>query len=259
MAQSDFFFIDGACASFGKREVIKNISFSLEKGTLTALLGVNGSGKSTLMRTICSFCGTYENCTLDGEKLKNLSRKKMSALVSYIPQRSGITFSSSVLDVVLLGFNPHLKLLENPNEKHKQAACKALRDVGLEQRKDDDYLTLSEGQKQLCILARTIVQDTKLLLLDEPDSSLDFLNRRLVLQTLKSLVEEKDKTALICMHDPAFALEFCDKILVLSDSSICDELYPKKDSEHKIEHSLSKIYGKVEVFRHNGKLFMAKE
>lgn len=246
-------------ASYGKRQVLTDISFTLNKSSLTGLLGANGSGKSTLLKTLCGFVGSYEECIVNGQDIKKLSNKSLSRLISYIPQRPSVTFSLSVTDIVLMGFNPYLSIFSNPDRQMYKKAMDALVQVGLYERRDDDFLALSEGQKQLCILARTIVQDTPLMLLDEPDSALDFSNRRLLIKTVKETVSKSGKSALLCSHDPALSLEFCDSIILLSGSKISGIISPKTDSEEFLTQKLSQIYGKVDVFRRNGKLFMSKE
>lgn len=256
---SDFFSIKNLSVSFDGKSILDNVSFTLQKGKLTGLLGVNGSGKSTLLKGICSIYGTYESCTVDGEEIKKLSAKKTAQLISYIPQKSGIELSVSVLDTVLMGYNPVLGIFENPNEEQKKRAVKAICEVGLSEKINDNYLTLSEGQKQLCILARTMVQNTKILLLDEPESSLDFTNKRMLLKKVKETVYNKEKAALICLHDPMCALEFCDRLLIISEGKICDSINPKEDSEEKTANALRNIYGNIEVFRHKGKLFITEE
>ena len=158
-------------------------------------------------------------CLLEDSPLEGLSPRKLARLCSYIPQRSGIAIDISALDVVLMGFNPHLGLLEHPGASMRQSAIQALELVGLVGRGEDNYLTLSEGQKQLCILARTLVSDSKLLLLDEPESALDFRFRHQMLSLLRNWVTSRNRSAVVSLHDPTLALNFCDKLLLLSSYS----------------------------------------
>lgn len=102
-----------------------------------------------------------------------------------------------------MGFNPRLGVLQSPTAAMRAAADEALRTVGLADKAGQDYLTLSGGEKQLCILARTIAEDAPLLLLDEPDSALDLANRSRMTALLAQLVHTGGKTALVCLHDPA--------------------------------------------------------
>lgn len=264
-------------AGYGSRKsknddaVVRNVSFSLDSGSLTALIGANGCGKSTLLKGICGLISAEGDCILEDDPslrsasssetvqkhfLNRLSSRQMARLISYIPQRSGITISLSALDVVLMGFHPWLGLLESPGKAHCEKALSALKTVGLPEVKDQDFLTLSEGQKQLCILARTLVQDTALLLLDEPDSALDFSNRQLLLQTLLEIVHNKHKTGLLVLHDINLALNYCDQLLLMKNGLITQTLYPKTDSEKILSEALSDICGPTEVFRRDGHCFM---
>ena len=153
-------------AGYGGKNIVQNLSFSVEKGLLTGILGANGSGKTTLLKAICSILPHSGECCLNGKRLENLSARQLARCCSYIPQRSGISIDISALDVVLMGFNPWLGLLERPDRAMRSAARQVLEQVGLTGRENTNYLHLSEGQKQLCILARTLVADSQLLLLD---------------------------------------------------------------------------------------------
>ena len=241
-------------AGYGKNNVIENISFDLDDGTLMGIIGANGSGKTTLLKALCGILPHQGSCTLEGTVLEELSAKQLAKLVSYIPQRSGISIDISALDVVLMGYNPRLGLLEHPTRKMKDAAMQALEQVGLAGKEETNYLHLSEGQKQLCILARTLVSDSKLLLLDEPESALDFRFRHQMLSLLHSWVASRERSAIVTLHDPALALNFCDKLLLLSDGGVLDIIAPKSDSLDKMEQVLRKVYGPISLQRcHNRK------
>ena len=116
----------GITAGYGKQPVIENISFCLEAGCLMGIIGANGSGKTTLLKAICGILPHQGVCTLDETVLEKLSARQIARLISYIPQRSGVSIDISVLDVVLMGFNPQLGLLEHPTKDMKAAAMQAL-------------------------------------------------------------------------------------------------------------------------------------
>ncbi len=244
-----FFITDDLTTGYGKKTILNNISFSLEPGTITALLGANGSGKSTLLKALCCQLPYQGRCLLKGQPLDAMSPRKLAGALSYIPQQSGVTLSLPLIDVVLMGFNPRLKLLERPSSRQKTEALRALAAVGLAGKEAEDYLTLSEGQKQLCILARIIVENTTLLLLDEPDSALDFHNRYQMMQILQEMILHQEKAALICLHDPVLALDLCHQLLLLKDGRCIASLHPGSDSLKQMQEAFSEIYGPVSLLR----------
>lgn len=244
-----YFAVNELSAGYGKQNVIRDISFGLDYGILMGVVGANGSGKTTLLKAICGILPHQGTCTLERTVLEKLLPKQIAKLISYIPQRSGISIDISVLDVVLMGFNPRLGLLEHPTKKMRIAALAALEQVGLGGKEEINYLHLSEGQKQLCILARTLVSDSKLLLLDEPESALDFRFRYQMLSLLRKWVALEERSAIVTLHDPALALNFCDKLLLLADDGVLGILEPKTESLDKMERMLSQVYGSISLQR----------
>ena len=242
-----FFSVNGLCAGYEKCRVFADVSFELSSGVLMGILGANGSGKTTLLKAICGILPHEGTCVLDGTMLEGLSARSIAKICSYIPQRSGITIDISVLDVVLMGFNPWLGLLERPNARMYEAAVHALGQVGLAGREEENYLHLSEGQKQLCILARTLVTQSKLLLLDEPESALDFRYRYRMLEIIRGWISEKRTGAIATLHDPSLALNYCDRILLLHEGKLLGSISPREDALSHMEALLSKVYGSVSL------------
>ncbi|MBQ2725213.1 MAG: ABC transporter ATP-binding protein [Clostridia bacterium] len=236
-------------AGYSGKTILNNISFSMESGEIVGVLGANGSGKTTLLKAVCGILPHRGQCTVDGATLEGLPPKKLGRLCGYIPQRSGISIDISVLDVVLMGFNPMLGLLEHPTAAMKKRAAAMLAETGLAGKENENYLQLSEGQKQLCVLARALVSDGKLLLLDEPESALDFRHRRTAFDLLKRQTAEKNRTVLVTLHDPNLALNRCDRLILLCEGRISAILSPGSDSEKHMADELSKIYGPVSLHR----------
>ena len=241
------FCVNDLCAGYGAKRIIDGLSFSLEGGRLMGVLGANGSGKTTLIRSICGILPHTGECLLEGVKLEGLSARKLSQKCSYIPQRSGIAIDISALDVVLMGFNPQLGLLEHPTQAMKTQALEALAEAGIEDLAHQNYMHLSEGQKQLCILARTLVSPGRLLLLDEPESALDFYFRYRMLDIIRKWVKQDDRFALVALHDPMLALNDCDELLLLKDGRSIGVLRPAEDPMERMEEMLSQIYGPVSL------------
>ena len=210
-------------------------------------VGINGAGKTTLLKAAAGLLPHTGQCLLDGVPLESLSTRRLAQTVSYIPQQSGISVSLSAREVVLMGFNPRLGVLQSPTAAMRAAADEALRTVGLANKAGQDYLTLSGGEKQLCILARTIAEDAPLLLLDEPDSALDLANRSRMTALLAQLVHTGGKTALVCLHDPALALDSCDILVVLQGGGVAAVLHPRTDPPAVLQAALAAVYGPLEL------------
>ena len=248
-----FFSVNHLRAGYGKKNIISDISFSLDEGRILGILGANGCGKTTLLKCLCGILPHDGECVLSGEKTENLSARQIAQKCSYIPQRSGISIEISALDVVLMGFNPKLRLLEHPNAEMRKKARETRALVGLGERENDNYLSLSEGQKQLCILARTLVSDARLLLLDEPESALDFRFRYKMLETLKNWVSLEKRAAVVTLHDGALALNYCDELLLLANGTVLGTVRPKTDPIERTEEMLGKIYGSTSLQKCRGK------
>lgn len=137
-------------------------------------------------------------------------------------------------------------MLESYNFNMRHRADKAIDSVGLAGLYDTDFLTLSEGQKQLCILARTLIEASALLLLDEPDSALDFSNRHMLMKHIRNIISD-NKCALMCIHSPELALEYCDRILLMKDGKIVSDIDVHVASLSEINEKMSLIYDNINV------------
>ena len=234
-------------AGYPGRPVLEDVNLAFQAGKITALIGPNGCGKTTLLKAVCGILPHQGSCQLDGRPLEPMTPRQLARHCSYIPQRSGISIDISVLDVVLMGFNPWLGLLERPTAEMRDKACRALARVGLAGREQDNYLHLSEGQKQLCMLARTLTAGGSLLLLDEPESALDFRYRYRMLELLRSWVRQARRAALVTLHDPALALNCCDRLVVLAQGRAQAVLAPAADPLEEMERQLAAVYGAVSL------------
>ena len=242
-----FFSVNNLSVSYGKHQILSNLSFEADASATIGILGANGCGKTTLLKAICGILPHGGSCQLDGATLEDKKPRDLAKLCSYIPQRSGISIDISVLDTVLMGFHPYLGFLEHPSAKMKEKALEIIRLVGLSGKEHTNYLHLSEGQKQLCILARTLVTNSKLLLLDEPESALDFHFRYQMLALIRKWNTDTRSTALISLHDPMLALNCCDQLLLLSEGHIASVLCPQTDSLSNMEEKLCQLYGDISL------------
>lgn len=248
--------VEHLSAGYGREDVIHDISFSLEEGELCALLGGNGSGKTTLLRVICDLLPGRGERFLTGQPLRTLSRRERARRVGYLAQGGHMVLALSVLDVVLMGLNPELGLLESPGATHRCRAMETLEWVGIAHLAQMPFQSLSQGQKQLCLFARTLVCQPDLLVLDEPDSALDFPNRSRMMERLKGYLRKEERAVLLCSHDVNSALAHANRLLLMKDGALAHDLYPEKLTREELERALREVYGPVEVLRHKGRYVM---
>ena len=151
--------------------VVDNVSFSLNKGDMIGLIGRNGCGKSTLLKGIMGSLKTSGDVLFCGEDFLKMKIKQRAKNISMLTQRIEIIDGITAYDLILLGDYVYWKIGENKNVEKLNQIAKLLH---LENLLNKNYAILSEGQKQLVNFARVLMQDTPIMLLDEPDSALDF-------------------------------------------------------------------------------------
>jgi iron complex transport system ATP-binding protein len=239
---SDAFLLDKVSFTYPLRETpaLETLSLAVPEGKTTALLGPNGAGKSTLMDILLRWrkpdSGTV---TLMGKPLESYSKKEMGQTVALVPQEESSRFSFSVLEYVLFGRSPYLHQLATPSAGDIRIAIKAVKEVGLEQVINRSVTTLSGGEYQLLLLSRALAQDPRVLLLDEPTSSLDPGNTAMVVRILKNLASS-GITLFFTTHDPSIAAELADHVAMLKSSSL---LYSGEMKKALIPERLSLLYG----------------
>lgn len=248
--------VDNLTFAYGKKNILDGMNLEVKEGELCALLGENGSGKSTLLRLICGMETAKKGRILLSERnIQELSAKDRARFTAYLPQRFGVYFDTAVLDIVLMGANPDLRFGQTPTKAHLGHAHEALAYLHISHLAEANYMYLSEGEKQMVMIARCIVQGAPLLLFDEPDSALDVNNRYHLMQILRGLADEKEMGALLVLHDPQLALAYCDKIYLLKEGKTCAEIEKGASSAETVEESLRQVFSGIKVYENEGELF----
>ena len=216
--------------SYGRKEVLKELSLDIDENKLTGIIGPNGCGKSTLAKNIIKYInGKFESFKIMDTDIRELSHKKIAQLISYIPQKSTIIPNISVFDYVLLGRFPLLKnSWDNYSEKDYKIVENNINLLNIRELKDRNIETLSGGELQKTLLARALAQEAKILLLDEPTSALDLNNAVEFMKILKNISIKKNISVIIIIHDLNLASLFCDSLIILKDGRFIEKGSPKE-------------------------------
>jgi iron complex transport system ATP-binding protein len=205
---------------YGKRMVLNALSFQVKEGTLVSVLGPNGVGKSTLFKCLLGLNHDYSGVvTINGRNAKSMTTKEMAKLLAYIPQSHQTTFSYSVRDMVMMGTTHQMTSFSVPGKSERQQAWHALEMLDLTDLADRPFTYLSGGEQQLVLIARALAQQAKILLMDEPTSSLDFGNQFRVLETVRQLTQH-GYTVLLSCHNPQHAFQFSDQVMALKNGAV---------------------------------------
>ena len=225
---------------YGARPVIGDVSFTSEKGELLAVLGPNGVGKSTLFRCLLGFLKPVGGEILvDGKELGAYSRRELAKKIAYIPQSHSPAFDHTVLDSVLMGMTAQLGVFEQPGQAQREKAMQMLRALGMEKLFDRGCMKISGGERQLMLLARALVQDASMLIMDEPTANLDYGNSCRVMERVKRL-GQNGYTIIFSTHDPNQAFSYATKVLALKDGGVMAVGAPEAVLTEDV---LSRLYG----------------
>ena len=243
--------------SYGKKEVLKELSLNIDENKLTGIIGPNGCGKSTLAKNIIRYInGKFEYFKIMDIDIRQLSHKKIAQLISYIPQKSTIIPNISVFDYVLLGRFPLLKnSWDNYSEKDYKIVENNINLLNIEELRDRNVETLSGGELQKALLARALAQEAKILLLDEPTSALDLNNAVEFMKILKNISIKKNISVIIIIHDLNLASLFCDSLIILKDGKFVEKGSPKEVINQKNIKSIYNLECKV-CYNENNKPYI---
>jgi ABC-type cobalamin/Fe3+-siderophores transport system ATPase subunit len=211
--------LDDVSAGYGTRSVLSGINLSISSGDICGLIGPNGSGKSTLLRAILDLgvtvSGTIEVC---GIETSDLSDNQQARIVSYLPQNFNPFSRLTVAETVLLGRHPYRGRWAFDSSHDLEVAGECMLETDTWHLRDRTFSELSGGEKRLVLLASALAQEPKLLLLDEPGSSLDFRHQLNMWLLLKKL-SDKGIAVLISTHEVALAGRYLDSVLVLANGN----------------------------------------
>lgn len=206
---------------------INAVSLVLEPGRITALMGPNGAGKSTLLRLMTGELTPFSGqVLLGGMPVRSIPRRQFARQVAVIRQERGFTFPMSCMELVLTGRTPYLGFLGRTGAKERRLAEAALERTGALALANAPFEEISGGEKQRVMLARALMQEPAVLLLDEAFSAMDARQSVRAMQLVKSIAREKNIAVLCILHDVHIAHAFSDRIVLLENGSVADHGAP---------------------------------
>lgn len=214
--------IERLSGGYNGKNVVENISFSVEKGEMVGILGPNGSGKSTLMKLMSGILPiTTGKVVVQGKGLEQYHPKELAKKVSVLPQMHTHTFRHTVLETVQLGRYPFQKGLFPPwTKEDEQAVKEAIKYMKLEKYENNSIELLSGGERQRVFVAQALAQTPEILLLDEPTNHLDIAHQKQLLDIVREHVKQHNMTVVSIFHDVNLASIYCDKLLLLSEGKL---------------------------------------
>ena len=196
--------------------VFENINFEVNPGEILAILGPNGAGKTTMLRCITGMLKWKSGKSLlDGEDISTMAPRNLWSKMAYVPQAKSVSSAYTALEMVLLGRSSHLNIFEAPKKADVDKAMDVLEFLGIARLAEKKCSEMSGGELQMVLIARALASDPKVLILDEPESNLDFKNQLVVLDAMSNLAA-KGMTCIFNTHYPAHALQRAQKALILS-------------------------------------------
>jgi len=226
--------IINAYCGYKDKCILKDINLKIEDGEILCILGPNGVGKTTLLKSILGFLKIQSGeIFLNEKRINNCSNVELANVIAYVPQVHTPPFPYEVLDVVVMGKTVHLGYFKSPSKSDYKIAEDMLEKLGITYLKDSIYTEISGGERQLVLIARALVQDPKILIMDEPTSNLDYGNQIKVLRQI-NLLSQMGISIIMTSHFPEHAFLCSAKIALIEKNSVihlgsADEIVTEKN------------------------------
>jgi len=216
----------------------KDLNLEVEASKITALVGANGCGKTTLLKNIANLFDIKSGEIIyDDIYLNKLQNKQRAKILSYMSQHPSVVDRISALDTILLGRKPYIKY--NYTKHDYEMAKKFIDTLGLQNIVKKDFSSLSGGEKQRVLLAKALMQEPKILLLDEPNNHLDPKNQIEALQLIEFVSKQFNLITIVVLHDINLALRLAQNIIMMKDKKILDHIKKEQLTKKHLESIFS--------------------
>ena len=206
-------------------EIFSNINLSFEENEFNIILGKNGCGKSSLVKAIMKLVSYKGEIKIDNKDIKSLKNKQRSKIISYMPQHIDFEENLVVNDLLEFARHPHSNSLSMISKNDKQIIKKWVTKFNLNHLLNKKFSDISGGQKQRVLFTATLIQETKYIILDEPNNNLDI---KYNLELLEKLAKLKNKTIILITHDINMAIKYAKNLIIIDKGKIAYQGSPKK-------------------------------
>ena len=221
--------------------ILEGLHLEARAGELVGVVGPNGAGKTTLLRLIGGvLTPSRGRISISGVDLAGLKAARRAMLVSAVPQNPQLPLSFSVLDLVLMGRNPHLRLFQWEGRQDLEIAKEAMEQTDTWRLADRALGSLSGGERQRALVALALAQEAPVMLLDEPTSSLDLAHQIGIMDLVRNVQRRRHGTVVVAMHDLTLAALYCDRLVMLTAGRTYTEGVP---GEVLTRDNVSEVYG----------------
>lgn len=234
--------------SYDKEQVIKQVNLEIESGEFVGIIGPNGSGKSTLLRLIGALIQNQQGRIQFKQKdIREINKKSLAQSIAWLPQEVTMVFPFKVEEIVMMGRHPYLSPLSFEDGNDWDITRRAMEETDVISLSHRRFNEISGGEKQRVMVAGALAQNSELLLLDEPTSSLDIKYQLEILNILRRLNKQNGKTIIIAIHDLHLASKYCDRLILLNEGRIIQDGPPVNVLRKDI---LENVYGvQIKIFQ----------
>jgi len=207
--------------AYQSADVLKDVSFEASGGEVVGILGKNGCGKTTLMKCINAHLRPHSGCvTIDGSDVSKMSKKELAKHMAVVAQHVNMSFPFTVLETVMMGLYPTSEWMRPPTDGEMEKILNAMNSTDVTQFAERPVTELSGGERQRVLIARALVQDPEVFLLDEPTLHLDINHQFNLMETVNRLAREKGMLVMIVTHDISLAARYCDRVILMEKGEI---------------------------------------